>query len=105
VGSSVANGMRRWGRRCVLQGPPAGPLEIVELAGPQGPQEACQPEATEAEGDRHEPRECSHFSVPFFRCASRKALAVTASEDADMAIAAIRGVTRPATASGTNTRL
>ncbi len=36
---------------------------------------------------------------------SRTALAVTTIEEADMAMAAISGVTRPKIASGTNTRL
>lgn len=76
----------------VLQHPPAGPLQILELPGVQRPQEGEQTGKAECQRARDKPRQGRHQNFTF-RDLSRSALPVTASDDADMAIAAKSGVT------------
>ena len=75
-----------------------GPVQVVELAGLQSPEESDQPDTPENEGDGNEHQKVGQPVLPRD---SRRALPITTSDDVDMAIAAIRGVTNPATAIGT----
>ena len=75
------------------------PVEIFVLARFHGPQEGDEPQKAHRQRDRYQPEKRRHLR------ASLKALSVTMIEDADMAIAAIRGVTNPNTASGTASML
>lgn len=89
----------------VIEGPPAGTFEILVLTIFEGPQERREAEAAKSQRCRDEPGECGHDRGSRFSCASLSALAVTAIEDADIAIAAMSGVTSPAMAIGTNSTL
>ena len=93
-----------WRRIVVVeQDAVAGAVEIVELAGLQRPQEGGQAEQAQHQGQRDQP----DAGRPSARAARfrRSALTMTRSDEVDMAIAATSGVTRPATASGTVSRL
>ena len=81
---------------------PAGALEVFELSAVERPKERREAKQAEKQRARNEPDQRRHR--PSSRCIlfSRTALAVTATEEADMAIAAKSGVTRPAMAIGTN---
>ena len=74
----------------VLQGPIGCPLQILELAGAQGPEKSEKADPAQKQGRRNEPGERRHDSLP---PASRAALSVTRIEEVDMTIAAISGVT------------
>jgi hypothetical protein len=89
----------------VVERPPPGTFQIIELAGPEGPEKCRETGAAERQGYRHEPSQSRHGIFSFSIPERRKAFSVTASEEADMAIAAISGVTMPAIAMGTNTAL
>ena len=95
--------------RCglIVERAPAGSLEILELAAPQRPEKGREPETAETKGHRNEPCERDHGFTSFHKLLrpSRNAFAVTASDEVDMAIAAMSGVAYPAMASGTNTML
>src|SRR5690606_33183168 len=99
-----------------------GAVEIVILAAAECPHEDAEADAAEGKGDRHEVEKVVHHTLlpaaardmrnaPGFDDAarrpplSRKALAMTISEDSDIATAATRGVTWPSTAMGTATTL
>ena len=81
---------------------PAGALEVFELSAVERPKERREAKQAQKQRARNEPDQRRHH--PSSRCIlfSRTALAVTATEEADMAIAAKSGVTRPAMAIGTN---
>ena len=108
----VSRGRRIW---CVtiLYGAPACALQILKLPGIERPQEGCKPEQAEHQGCGDEPSERCHawFSfIPMGWSASRfvrrrSAFPVTAIDEADMASAAMSGVTNPAIASGTHSAL
>ena len=74
-----------------------GAFGVVELAMAQGPEERDEPGEAEAERDRYQEEQAVHLTA----LASRRELATTISELADIAAAAISGVSRPASASGT----
>lgn len=75
--------------------PPRGTVEVVILSGPQGPQESGQPKSAQKKRDRDQENQDVHDNL------NRRALAVTTSDERDMARAANSGVTNPATANGT----
>src|SRR3972149_3263979 len=105
----------------VVQHAQRGAIEVLVLTGPQRPQEREQ--ADEAKTERHgdekdegvheaarvagaEPGPCGASSARRRRLRRRRsALAVTSRDEPDIASAAIRGVTRPATAMGMAMRL
>src|SRR5690606_35590785 len=72
-------------------------FRIVELAMAQRPEKRGEPREAEAERNRYQEQQAVHLTA----LASRSELATTTSELADIAAAAISGVSRPATASGT----
>lgn len=84
----------------IVQNPLRGAVEVFVLAGPDGPQERGQPQKAKRDGRRNEIHE--HVQGTLRRV---RALRVTKMEDDDIATAAIRGVTTPATAKGTNRAL
>jgi len=86
----------------VIEDALGGAVEIVELAGAHRPKEGAKPGQAEEQRRRYEDEEAVHGvrARP-----SRIALAITISDDVDMAMAARSGVTKPATASGTAARL
>lgn len=73
-------------------------LGIIELALAQHPPERGQTDTTETKADRDEDTEDFHQR-------SLRALSDTVRDEVDIASAAIRGEHRPATASGTASRL
>lgn len=79
------------------------PFGIVELMRPQGPDEGRQARRAQAQRnwDKHE----QNLHEASSQSRNRRAFSVTETELSDMAKAAIRGVTKPATASGTATTL
>jgi len=83
----------------------SGPVKILVLASSHRPEEGEKAHETEKDGDRNEESEDLHQRGPFGRRPRRMALKVTSMELADMAIAAIQGVTRPAIATGTQAAL
>lgn len=103
--------------------PLGGSVKIFVLATPQRPQEAAQAKRAKEEGDRDEVGKGRHEdwanSLMSDRLAGRtsfaselgtepckrSALPMTSSDEADMAIAAIKGVTCPRIAIGTATAL
>jgi len=80
-------------------------LCLPELSAAERPQEGGEPEQAKQKRAGNEPGERCHDASSRRMLLSLMALPVTAIEDADMATAASSGVTRPAMASGTNTRL
>lgn len=86
----------------VEQDPIGRPVQILELPGPQGPQESDQPKRTENQGDWNQHQQIAHQILPR---ESLSALVMTTTEEVDMEIAAIKGVTIPAMASGMVNRL
>ena len=78
-------------------------VEIFELTVAHGPEEQDQPGTAQKQRDRDE--EDQHVQGAFLMRASRREFPTTTNELSDMAMAAIRGVTRPASASGTATTL
>ena len=95
--------IRRW-RLLILQDSPSRPLEVFKLPGVEGPQKCGQPRQAKQQRTGDEPGQSRHGNDTFF-VRSLSALAVTANDETDMAIAANKGVTCPATASGTKTKL
>ncbi len=83
------------------------PVEVLVLARAQRPEERREPEAAERERDRDEDDQRAHPPTrsPAPRRARRSALRVTTIDEADIAIAAMSGVTRPAAARGAATAL
>src|SRR5260221_11372761 len=73
-----------------------GAIEVVELARAQRPEEGQQADQAEAERQRDEKEKDAHRRDP----PKRSALPITSSEEPDMAMAAISGLTGPALASG-----
>lgn len=106
VGRSLVGKVgRRVGRRefvILEQDAVSGPVEVVELTRFQSPEKREQAEKSEQESGRDQEQQNIHRPQPRF---SRSEFVVTRSEDADMAMAAPRGVTSPAIASGTVTAL
>ncbi len=104
---------RGTGPFAIGDGAPARSLEILELAGAQGPQEGAEAQEPEEQRGWNEPDQRHHGALSTFAAGlsesrivrSRKAFPVTATDDSDMASAASNGVTSPAMASGTNTAL
>lgn len=84
----------------VVQNPFRGAIEVLVLAGPDGPQERGQSQKAKRDGRRDKINEHVHAAL---RRVS--ALRVTKMEDDDIATAAIRGVTAPTIAKGTNKAL
>lgn len=81
----------------VYQDAVGGAFGIVELAVAQRPEERHEAEETEAQRNRDQEQQAVHRTAR----AKRSEFATTTSELADMAAAAISGVSRPAMASGT----
>ena len=76
------------------------PVEIIELTGFQRPQKSSKTDQPEKQGGWDEIDQRGHGLAPRSPKRRRKALSVTAIDDADMATAAISGVTNPAIAKG-----
>lgn len=72
---------------------------ILELPRAQSPQEREEPQEAEGKRGRNENQQNAHKDLRGFP-ARRSALSVTISEDDDIAIAAMSGVTKPRTARG-----
>ena len=89
----------------VIEGSPGGTIQVLELSGAQGPDKGDKAGTSQGERGRNEPGEGGHVRSSSFAVRSRTALRVTAMEEPDMAMAAIKGVTKPAIASGTQTAL
>ena len=85
-------------RRLVLERPIGRALQILELAGAQGPEEGHKPKTAKKQRRRDKPGQGRHG---FRTQASRMALAVTRIDDVAITTAAISGVTKPAMARGT----
>ena len=85
----------------VEQDPVRRAVQILELPALERPQESAQPDEPEQQGGRNQNEDDVHFLA----LASRKALPVTASEEPDIASAAINGVINPIIANGTVTAL
>src|SRR4051812_42881491 len=66
----------------VLQGAPAGALQVLELAAVERPQEGRQPDQAEQQRARDQPGERRHRASSRRMALSRTALAVTAIEEA-----------------------
>ncbi len=79
-----------------------GAIKIIVLSALERPHEGEQPGNTHQERDRDQEEETHVRAVP---PPMRNAFATTRMEDSDMAIAAMRGVTKPAIAIGTATML
>lgn len=97
---------RRWWRRGTVvvleQDAVRRAVQVVELARLQGPKEGGETDQAEEQGDGDEIEQDGHARFPRLR---RKALVITTMDDVDMATAAIKGVTKPAMASGMVTAL
>jgi hypothetical protein len=89
----------------VMQDAPRRALEILELSAAERPQERRESKQTQKQRARDEPGQSGHCPILSRIEESLTALAVTAIDDADMAIAASSGVTRPITANGTKMQL
>ncbi len=95
----------------VVQEDPVGrPLKIIILTGFERPQKCEQAAQAQTQRDGNEEQQGRHQPSPSTgafpaRAVRRKAFRVTMTEEADMAMAAIRGVTSPDTATGTAMRL
>ena len=93
--------LARW--RVVLEDPLAGAFEILVLPGAEAPQEGEQRTDPHQQGDRNKKQKARHCATAVRRTTgddealpasrSRRPLPTTTSEDVDMAIAAISGVT------------
>ncbi len=87
-------------------------VQIIVLPRPERPEKGGKTQKTEKKSRWDEKSQSLHHAVSFIEegrpCpprARRKAFSVTTIEDPDMAAAAISGVTSPAMASGTASRL
>lgn len=89
----------------VLKGTPPRTVEVLVLTAVERPEERDKPQQTEQQRAGDEPGKGGHFASSKCMVLSLTALAVTAIEEADMAMAASSGVTRPAAASGTKIAL
>lgn len=101
----------------VRQSSDRGTLEIVELTVAQRPDKCTEPGKPKAKRDRQKKNDDVHDAAAscsgcvvcrLTDCAAplrRTAFSVTSTDEPDIAAAAINGVTRPATASGTAIRL
>lgn len=101
----------------IRQGSDSGALKVVELTAAQRPDECPKPREPQAKSDRQKKDNDIHgAATASFRSAAlflrirtvplrRTALSVTSTDEPDIAAAAIKGVTKPATASGTATKL
>lgn len=89
----------------ILQNAISGALQIVELPGPERPQEPGKADEAEEQRDGNEPGKSTHGASLMVMARNRTAFAVTRIEEVDIATAAIRGVTKPAAAIGTKIRL
>src|SRR3990172_4446099 len=92
-------------RRVVGHCAPGGAVEILVLTALERPKKCCKAKSSEQQRNWNEPGQRRHVASSKVLLLSRTALAVTVTEDADIATAATRGVTSPAIASGTNTML
>ncbi len=79
------------------QDPPSSSVEIFELAVSHRPEEECKTQRPHAKRDRDQESQDAHC----VNRARRNELATTTTELSDMAMAAIMGVTNPASANGT----
>lgn len=79
--------------RLIHQRPPRRALEIVVLAASERPQKRGEPEPAEKKRDRYEPGERGHLRSSRRMVLSRTALAVTETDETDIATAAMSGVT------------
>lgn len=97
------------GRRAVLlvilQDAVSRAFQVVELARTQRPEKSAQTDQPKEQRNRNEPRKGAHGASLIVIARSRTAFTVTRIEDVDIANAAIKGVTRPAAATGTKIRL
>ena len=93
-----------------------GAVEVLVLAGSEAPEKAPEPDEAENEACRDKNRERAHAGLARSEAgrpdwtapppkSSRRALPTTRIEEADIATAATRGVTRPTTAIGTAMQL
>ena len=99
----------------IVENPLAGAVEIIVLTRLEAPEERPQGADTHHQGDRNQKEQARHARAfcnsrvdsgwPARRNLSRSALPTTTNDEADIAIAARRGVTCPATASGTASAL
>lgn len=89
----------------IVQGAVRGTVEVVELAAAESPEEAGEPEGAEQQRRGDQVDERDHPQPPLRRRCTRSAFAVTTSDEADITTAAMSGVTMPAIAIGTATRL
>lgn len=85
----------------VDQDPKGGTVEVVELATRGCPEEGRKPGQTEQQRHGYEDGDDAHRAD----LTRRRAFATTRIDEPDIASAAISGVTRPATASGTASTL
>ena len=83
-------------RRPIFQYSERRAVQVLELVGAQGPEEGREAGAAEQQGDRNQDHQAVHDAAE----RSRSELATTMIEEQDMAMAAIIGVTKPASASG-----
>lgn len=88
-------------RMPILQDPNRRALKILELPGPQRPEKGDQPARSEQQRNRNQDGEPVHDAAE----RRRKELQTTTIDEQDIAIAAISGVTSPASASGMARRL
>lgn len=86
----------------IEQNPIGSTIQILELTGPQGPQKSGQAQCTENQSHRNQHQQIAHQILPR---ESLRALVMTITDEVDMEIAAIKGVTIPATAIGMVNRL
>ena len=113
MGSSLADGIPRQQSRSArtvafIKNACGCTLRILELARFQRPTEDGKPCKREADNAEKHEDEHIHDRPAYLErdgAAIRKAFRVTTAEDADMAIAAINGVTHPANATGMTTIL
>ena len=100
----------------VEENPLGGAVEVLVLPVAEAPEKAPEPDEAEDEACRDKNRECAHAGLARSEagrpdCAappsksSRRALPTTRIEEADIATAAKRGVTKPAAAIGTAMQL
>ena len=90
----------------IIERSPGSTVEVFELARVERPNECAETERAQCQCRWNEPRESCHLcSMSNLRPRSRTAFVVTAIDDADMAMAAMSGVTIPAIAIGMKTTL
>lgn len=82
-----------------------GPIQIIILPRLERPEERYQPEKSKKQSAGYQECKSGH-TIDLFEFAplpslSRRAFPITTTDDEDMAIAAISGLTKPSTAVGT----